>query len=80
MEMYLQESEKGLAAFDQYDRGTRAEEDASLHKLEGGLDPLARELDRLDTEYQTHLKAIKGRFNVFTVLRGIGEETGLHSA
>ncbi len=80
METDIQELEEGLSALDQYDREMRAREEDSLRKLEESLDPLARELDRLDIAHQTQLKAAKGRFNVFTVLRGSGEETGLHSA
>lgn len=79
METDLQELEKALVAVDQYDRDTRDEEDASLRELAEDLDPLVRELDRLDTEYQTHLRATKGNFNLFTALLKPDDEVRLHS-
>lgn len=80
MENDMQELEKGLVALELYDIGLQADENASLRELGQSLGTTGPELVRLDTEYQTHLRSTKGRFNVFTVLRGSGEETGLHSA
>ena len=50
-----------------------------VEKLNASLRKAGRELDKLDAQHETHLKAIKGRFNLFTVLLGIGDETRLHS-
>lgn len=76
----LQELGKGLTTVAKYDHGLRVEEEASLKKLANSLDPVADGLGRLNTEHGTYLKATKGKFNVFAVLGGSGEETGLHSA
>lgn len=79
MDADMQELEKGLAAVDQYDRESCADEESSLRELEACLAAIGPYLDRLETEHTTHLKATKGRFNVFTVLRGARKEAGLHT-
>ncbi len=61
------------------DRTKEYEGEAAPDSLERSLAQVVPELDRLQTEHETHLKATKGRFNVFTVLRGAGDEAGLHS-
>lgn len=53
--------------------------DAKMKNLDASFRKAGNELEKLNTQHDTHLKAIKGRFNLFTVLLGIGDETRLHS-
>ncbi len=78
MDAQWQELEKGLAAISDYD-DLRRSEDEDLEKLKKSLKDIVPELDRLSVEHETHVKSTKGRFNLFTVLLGIGDETRLHS-
>ncbi len=71
--------EMGLPAVAEYDHGLCAKEEVRLEDLADSLDPVAKELELLNTEHKTHLTATKGRFNVFTVLRSAGDEVGLHT-
>jgi hypothetical protein len=73
------EIETGLSAVSDYYRALDAQKEASLRKLATSSGPVARELTALKIQHDAHLKAIKGRFNLFTVLLGIGDETRLHS-
>ena len=75
----LKELEDGLIAVTDYDGGMREKEATELAELQRSLTLITPELDRLNIEHETHLKATKRRFNVFTVLRGAGEEPGLHT-
>ncbi len=47
--------------------------------LAGALRGAESAVIALKARYDARLKATKGRFNLFTILRGIGEEVGLHS-
>ncbi|MDA8378461.1 MAG: PD-(D/E)XK nuclease family protein [Planctomycetia bacterium] len=76
----LKELEDGLIVVTPYDGVMRDTAVTDLADLQRSLIAISPELDRLDTERETHLKATKGRFNVFTVLRGAGDETGLHTS
>ena len=61
------------------DYKVHAAEEAEMQRFETSLRSIALELIRIDAEYKIGLKAIKGRFNVFSLLRDAGDESGLHT-
>ncbi|MCL2646816.1 MAG: PD-(D/E)XK nuclease family protein [Phycisphaerales bacterium] len=54
-------------------------EQEPLADLRRALVAVPHEFDKLKAQQETHLKATKGRFNIFTVLRNAHEEAGLHT-
>ncbi len=54
-------------------------EEKDLTSLNSSLPDIAKKIDELYLKREERLRATKGRFNLFTTLLGIGDETRLHS-
>ena len=68
--------ELAIRAFEDYDRVGQL----ALQTCGSDFDTLAASLDRTEAKREAHLKAIKGRFNLFLVLlRTAHDETRLHT-
>lgn len=50
-----------------------------MNELEKSLKELSEKIKIIQSKREERLSVTKGRFNLFTILRGIGEETQLHS-
>lgn len=75
----LKELTEGITALTGYYASLAEAEDREWHSLAISVSLLGRELDLLKARHESTVRATKGRFNVFTVLRRIGDETCLHS-
>ena len=76
---HLQQLKIAFSALTQhYDHETQGRQ-TQFAKIAGALRGMESGLIALKARYDARIKATKGRFNLFTVLRQRGEEVGLHS-